>query len=95
MKEGLARLKQAGLLKEIPERIVLEDWDTVFNSLQNNETLTLTAAEPRDHGKKHSGLKPRQLVGQPSSPGTITGKARVIRSVEDFKNVGHRRNPRF
>lgn len=87
MKEGLARLKQAGLLKDIPERIVLEDWDTVFNSLQNNETLTLTAAEPRDHGKKHSGLKPRQLVGQPSSPGTITGKARVIRSVEDFKDV--------
>jgi len=29
----------------------------------------------------------RQLVGQPSSPGVITGNARVIRSVEDFKDV--------
>jgi len=29
----------------------------------------------------------RQLVGQPSSPGTATGRARVLRSLDEFRKV--------
>lgn len=87
LKEGLVRLQKAGLFAEIPEQIILEDWEAVVKSLQTEEPLTLTKIESKSKESRRTSLKPRQLVGQPSSPGVITGKARVIRSVEDFKDV--------
>jgi phosphoenolpyruvate synthase/pyruvate phosphate dikinase len=35
---------------------------------------------------KQTGVKPRQLIGQPAAPGLISGKVRIIRSPED---LGH------
>lgn len=89
MKEGLARLQKEGLLTEVPERIVLEDWEVVLNSLRQQKAPLLTSAAVEHYPSKRADLKPRQLVGQPSSPGTITAKARVIRTVEDFKTVNN------
>ncbi len=44
-------------------------------------------AQPRQHSDAHStetGESPRQLVGQPASPGVATGRARAVRSAEDL-----------
>jgi len=87
VKEGLNRLQKAGLLATMPDKINLENWQAILESLQKGLEFT-----PLDHHKaaaieKRSALKPRQLVGQPSSSGIITARARVIRSMDDFKEV--------
>lgn len=48
----------------------------VFDKVKKEELLS-----------RNKGVKPRQLIGQPSSPGVYTGRARVLRSLEDFKAV--------
>jgi phosphoenolpyruvate synthase/pyruvate phosphate dikinase len=47
----------------------------------------LTAVKEPPQGIVRDSLKPRQLIGQPSSPGLVTARARVIRSVDDFGEV--------
>jgi pyruvate,water dikinase len=46
--------------------------------------LPVQATPPPDRASDESGESPRQLVGQPASPGMATGRARCIRTVEDL-----------
>ena len=87
VKEGLERLKGEGLLDKVPGKIALGDWKTVLVSLRDKKKPELTAVEEVAKEKRKPQLKPRQLTGQPSSPGLVTAMARVIHSVDDFKNV--------
>jgi phosphohistidine swiveling domain-containing protein len=87
IREGLARLSENGLPLTIPEKIILEDWEAVLEALHTNTMPLLTVVEVKAENARREDLKPRQLVGQPSSPGTATGKARVIKGIEDFKDI--------
>ncbi len=87
LKEGLARLNKAGLSAETPQQIQLDEWPKIAESLKNKIEYNAPLFEEPARKKKNSSLKPRQLVGQPSSKGLVTGNARVIHSVADFKDV--------
>ena len=87
MKEGLKKLKTKGLVDSVPGKVVLDDWETVLESLKNNSKPLLTTLENERKEKEKTNLKPRQLIGQPSSPGIVTARARVINSLDDFKNI--------
>ncbi len=87
LKEALNRLLKDGLVKEAPDLINLDDWPAILQSLQNQKTYNPPVNKETVLKEKNVSLKPRQLVGQPSSSGMVTGKARVIRSLEDFKEV--------
>jgi len=87
MQEGLLRLKAEGIIDLLPEKIVLDDWDVLAESLKNKEKPLFTAVKEAPQGIVRDNLKPRQLIGQPSSPGLVTARARVIRSVDDFGDI--------
>ncbi len=87
LKEALFRLLKAGLLKDMPEQVTLDNWPVVLESLQKQLEYSPPVPEAPVQEEKTKALKPRQLVGHPSSRGIVTGKARVIHSVADFKNV--------
>jgi phosphohistidine swiveling domain-containing protein len=87
MEEGLLRLKAEGIIDALPEKIVLDDWEILAESLKSKEKPMLTVVEAPPQGMASGNLKPRQLVGQPSSPGLVTARARVIRSVDDFGEI--------
>ena len=87
MKEGLLRLRTEGIIDVLPEKIVLDDWDILAESLRKKEKPLLTAVKEPPQGIIRDSLKPRQLIGQPSSPGLLTARARVIRSVDDFGEI--------
>jgi phosphoenolpyruvate synthase/pyruvate phosphate dikinase len=86
-KEALNRLQKASLLSAIPEKINLEDWSAILESLQSGLELKTLDYQEAAAGEKRAALKPRQLIGQPSSVGIATARARVIHSVADFKAV--------
>ena len=87
LKEGLNRLFKDGLVTDLPEQIQLDDWPVVLESLQKQKKYNPPAIKAPAQEEKSAALKPRQLVGHPSSKGLVTGKARVIHSVDDFKDV--------
>jgi phosphohistidine swiveling domain-containing protein len=87
MKEALNRLKKDGLLATIPEKITLEDWPAILESLLRGLEFKPQDQQEAAANGKRSALKPRQLIGQPSSGGIVTARARVISSVADFKAV--------
>ncbi len=87
LKEALNRLQKAGLVKETLDQINLDNWPAILESMQNQKSYNPPATKETVRKEKNFSLKPRQLVGQPSSSGMVTGKARVILSVDDFKEV--------
>jgi len=89
LKETMARLQKAGLVEDLPGQIELDEWPAVLESLQEQKKYNPPVSKTTTRTKKRVGLKPRQLVGQPSSSGIVTGKARVIRSLADFKDVAN------
>jgi pyruvate,water dikinase len=42
--------------------------------------------EPTRPKQTMPGEKPRQIIGQPAGPGLATGKARVVRDIQDIRN---------
>jgi pyruvate,water dikinase len=46
--------------------------------------LPAPETEPAEAGPEAHGESPRQLVGQPASPGMATGRARRVRCLEDM-----------
>ena len=87
LKEAIRRLQETDMLTRMPEQIALDDWQVITESLLNGKSYDPPPSEIKVASDKKRALKPRQLVGQPSSGGLVTGKARVIRSVADFKDV--------
>lgn len=87
MKEGIDILKREGNIEYVPEKLNLKDWKQIYEGISEGKKITLHVAEEGD-SESTDRATPRQLLGQPSSPGVYTGKARVIKSIEDFKNVG-------
>ncbi|GAB4309479.1 MAG: hypothetical protein Kow0019_06530 [Methanobacteriaceae archaeon] len=69
--------------------LVPEDWRKIYNGLLDGKKtqITLTKKETETAKEKPRELKPRQLVGQPSSPGIVTGRARIINSFQDFSKI--------
>lgn len=86
MKKGLKLLKERGQVKSIPQKLDPKDWGKICRGIYSGEAVELnTSIEDGDRGIDRA--KPRQLLGQPSSPGIYTGKARIIKSVDDFADV--------
>lgn len=59
--------------------------EPVARALRTASTVALPAAEPPEPSTPAiSGEAPRQLVGQPASPGLATGAARCVRGRDDL-----------
>lgn len=87
MEKGIELLKLAGNIAIVPEKLNLKEWKKIYNGIANGEMVSLEIQIEEDKLDKTENTKPRQLLGQPSSPGLYTGKARVVRSLRDFKDV--------
>ncbi len=87
MREAMAVLVEHGLLDAVGDRVVLEDWEALVDGLRNHTAVSLSPAPQAPVPTNRGRVQVRQLVGQPSSPGTATGKARVLRSLEEFREV--------
>lgn len=55
-------------------------------SESSEESLVPTSLTRNDTGPSDSGLKARQLKGQPAVPGVASGYARCIKNLEDIKH---------
>lgn len=86
MKRGLELLRDRGQVNTIPNKLNPKDWEKIHRGLCSGEKIEIDMdGESKDNGVDRA--KPRQLLGQPSSPGIYTGKARVIGTVDDFSDV--------
>ena len=90
--EGLKRLREEGKIKSLPGTFDITKWQDVYKAMVEDSELELASVdeiqkEKATDSSSTSKEKARQLVGQPSSPGVYTGKARIINSIEDFKGV--------
>ena len=90
--EGLKRLYEAGEINRLPEAFDISKWQDVYKAMAEGGKIEIPIKDESQKEKANgssniSKEKARQLVGQPSSPGVYTGKARVINSIVDFKGV--------
>ena len=90
--EALKRLYEAGKIKRLPETFDITKWQDIYKAMAEGEKIEIPIKDESQKEKANgssniSKEKARQLVGQPSSPGVYTGKARVINSIVDFKGV--------
>ncbi len=71
---------------ESKEYLILEDWETIYNALLDFENSLVSIKKKKMEVKNRlkPNFKPRQLTGQPSSPGIVSGLARIINSFDDF-----------
>ena len=87
MMDGGKRLLDKDLLHILPRNILLEEWSLIYEGLAQNKQIQLTETKPKKRSNETGLVKARQLIGQPASPGVVTGRARVIHSIEEFQNV--------
>jgi pyruvate,water dikinase len=68
------------------ENLILEDWKTIYDGLLDSKKTAISIKKKKIEFDTISkpDFKPRQLIGQPSSPGIVSGLARIINSFEDF-----------
>jgi pyruvate,water dikinase len=78
IEEGRRRIE-----KRLQMKVDAEDPAEILNALKNSNYIPKkrSSSEPR---KLSSGLKARQIIGQPAGPGIAKGKARVILSPSDL-----------
>lgn len=71
---------------ESKEDLILEDWETIYNGLLDfdHSPVSIKKKKMESKNKLKTNFKPRQLTGQPSSPGIVSGLARIINSFDDF-----------
>lgn len=82
-------LVQEGKL-DSSKNLVSENWEIIYKGLYSNENVEIPLNKKESFQQMVNNslnFKPRQLVGQPSSPGIVTGIARIIRSVDDFSSL--------
>ena len=84
---GIALLKSEGKSIDIPEKIILTDWIYVYDALVSGNDLLIERDNIKSENIKNQNMKSRQLIGQPSSKGVYTGNARIIKTLDDFKDV--------
>lgn len=86
--EALDRLHAAGRLpcrpRKVSEDVVPEIAAALIDRSAEKLDLPEVAAAESD-AQEHSREKPRQLIGQPASPGLATGKVRRVASAHDIK----------
>jgi pyruvate,water dikinase len=84
---GAERLRAAGRL-EHAGRVAEAAAPIVSQALRDPHGEPVTLPEPKEEPSQASpdkeGASPRQLVGQPASPGMASGRARCVRSLEDL-----------
>ena len=82
-----ARLQQAGRLNQ-DAAVGVKSIGAILAALRgsSNDPISLPPAETEKGGSRSADAHemPRQLVGQPASPGFATGKVRVIREARDL-----------
>lgn len=86
MMECLNRIYQEGKIDKMPRTFQSSKWEEVYKCMTGEGKIEI-AIEPKKEDLESRKLSSRQLVGNPSSGGFYTGKARVIKSIEDFKGV--------
>ncbi|MDZ4170972.1 MAG: PEP-utilizing enzyme, partial [Methanobacteriaceae archaeon] len=71
---------------ESKENLILEDWKKIYDGLLDSEKTPISIKKKKIEFDAISkpDFKPRQLIVQPSSPGIVSGLARIINSFEDF-----------
>lgn len=87
--ECLKRLHREGEIDRMPRTFQSTKWEKVYNYMVGDRKTRLVIEVEGDkrEGSNVSNLASRQLVGNSSSEGVYTGKARVIKSILDFKGV--------
>jgi len=66
--------------------LIPENWKAIYNGLID-KNVYLDIDNLKKEEKSSINYKPRQLIGQPSSPGIVTSKARIISSLADFSKL--------
>lgn len=66
------------------ENITPENWKIIYKGLLDKKRKISLNRNVKSTEKIARSYKPRQLIGQPSSQGIVTGKARIINSLDDF-----------
>ena len=77
------RLQDKSKISEAAAAIIIAG---LRDSSKKNLVLPVADDKPGETSQTDEGVKPRQLIGQPASPGLVSGKARIIRNVEDLAN---------
>ncbi len=83
---GAERLRVHGRLPNNPVPGA-EDTRTIAQALRQggSEPLSLTGPAPPAAAVASTAGSPRQLVGQPASPGLASGRVRLVRTADDLK----------
>jgi pyruvate,water dikinase len=68
------------------ENMTPENWKKIYNGLIN-KNVKISLKNVKKAEKPVLDYKPRQLIGQPSSPGIVTGKARIVNTFNDFSKL--------
>lgn len=84
---GIELLKSKHKKVNVPSKLILTDWESVYNALTTDSDLSIERDESKVQTPRDKSFKSRQLIGQPSSSGIYSGKARIITTLEDFKEV--------
>lgn len=86
--KALDRLQAAGCLPRRPRKVTEDVVPEIAAALidRSAEKLDLPeVAAAESDAQEHSREKPRQLIGQPASPGLATGKVRRVVAADDIK----------
>lgn len=83
---GIGILKSTDKKIDIAKKLILSDWKAVYDALTTNSDL-LIERQVEEETLEEENIQSRQLMGQPSSSGVYTGIARIIKSLDDFKDV--------
>ncbi len=86
LKAGAEILEKENRLENL-ENLSLDDWPIIYKALRDDYHHLISLKKDEVDLKSEIDYKPRQLVGQPSSPGISTGKARIIKDFEDFSSL--------
>ncbi|GAB6055915.1 PEP/pyruvate-binding domain-containing protein [Methanobacterium movens] len=86
LKHGAEILENEKKLKN-REKLSIDDWEDIYSALITDSTSIIVLETSDESITAEIDFKPRQLVGQPSSPGIVTGKARIIKSFADFSTL--------
>ncbi len=86
VKEASDKLRHLSLL-ESDSAVALDQWKTLHQALLKKSIIPKKVTIPETQETSQRILKPRQLLGQPSSSGVASGRARILTDLSDFTKV--------